>query len=87
MVLLAGGWWLQGRSWLHHSGESKAAEKNFIPKQAIHTYHGHSKGVSAIRFFPGSGTLCCGALQCGRCSVVDWSWRRLVSLRVECVMH
>ncbi|KAI9300832.1 WD40-repeat-containing domain protein [Cunninghamella echinulata] len=29
----------------------------FVPKKLIHTWEGHHKGTSAIRFFPGSGHL------------------------------
>jgi len=31
--------------------------KCFIPKNLIHTYQGHSKGVAAIRWFPKSAHL------------------------------
>ncbi len=32
-------------------------EQAFIPKRLIHTWSGHTKGVNAIRFFPGSAHL------------------------------
>eukprot|EP00043_Microstomoeca_roanoka_P018191 m.193333 g.193333 ORF g.193333 m.193333 type:complete len:554 (+) comp16779_c8_seq2:134-1795(+) len=52
----------QGRSFLHaplHEGIrfGEKPDKCFLPKKLIHTWTGHSKGVSAIRFFPGTAHL------------------------------
>ncbi|KAF9623016.1 hypothetical protein IFM89_035997 [Coptis chinensis] len=48
----------QGRSWIAAPKDAKAAnEKCYIPKRKIHTWSGHTKGVSAIRFFPKHGHL------------------------------
>jgi pre-mRNA-processing factor 17 len=54
----------QGRSFMHPPHDVgvnlKAKEpptKCFIPKNLIHTYQGHSKGVSAIRWLPNSAHL------------------------------
>ncbi|RUP50986.1 hypothetical protein BC936DRAFT_136717 [Jimgerdemannia flammicorona] len=33
------------------------SQECFIPKRCVHTWSGHTKGVSAIRFFPGSAHL------------------------------
>ncbi|KAI9594097.1 WD40-repeat-containing domain protein [Syncephalis fuscata] len=54
----------QGRTYMHIPkdlgidllGES-GAQQCFLPKKQIHTFTGHTKGVSAIRFFPQSGHL------------------------------
>mmetsp|Transcript_25963 Transcript_25963/g.42613 ORF Transcript_25963/g.42613 Transcript_25963/m.42613 type:complete len:568 (-) Transcript_25963:382-2085(-) len=49
----------QGRSFLHPSADvpRQPPEENFIPKRCIHTWAGHTKGISAIRFFPNTGHL------------------------------
>ena len=54
----------QGRSWTHPPqdvGVSLKAdsipEKCFIPKRLIHTWSGHTKALSAIRWFPVSAHL------------------------------
>lgn len=54
----------QGRSFLHvpqdvgvNLRSPDPPEKCFMPKKLIHTWKGHNKGVSAIKWFPGSGHL------------------------------
>ncbi|KAK3742092.1 hypothetical protein QZH41_017545, partial [Actinostola sp. cb2023] len=54
----------QGRSYLHIPKDldvrldtTDAPERCYLPKKHIHTWTGHTKGVSAIRFFPLSGHL------------------------------
>ncbi|XP_066279369.1 pre-mRNA-processing factor 17-like isoform X2 [Branchiostoma lanceolatum] len=54
----------QGRSYLHPPQDlevnlrsDEPPEKCFIPKKHIHSWSGHSKGVSCIRLFPKSGHL------------------------------
>ncbi|GAB6032820.1 pre-mRNA-processing factor 17 [Chamberlinius hualienensis] len=54
----------QGRSFLHipqdvgiNLRSEDPPDKCFIPKRPIHTWHGHNKGVSAIRWFPKSAHL------------------------------
>ena len=45
----------QGRSWVLPPKEAETAptpDHCYIPKRWIHTWSGHTKGVSAIRFFP-----------------------------------
>ncbi|CAK9182470.1 unnamed protein product [Ilex paraguariensis] len=48
----------QGRSWIALPKDAKATNDHcFIPKRLVHTWSGHTKGVSAIRFFPKFGHL------------------------------
>ncbi|XP_074309863.1 uncharacterized protein LOC141644275 [Silene latifolia] len=48
----------QGRSWIKPPKDKKPdMEQCYIPKRLEHTWIGHTKGVSAIRFFPKFGNL------------------------------
>ncbi|CAA2986341.1 pre-mRNA-processing factor 17-like isoform X1 [Olea europaea subsp. europaea] len=48
----------QGRSWIEPPKDAKASNDHcYIPKRLVHTWSGHTKGVSAIRFFPKFGHL------------------------------
>ncbi|CEH19493.1 mRNA splicing factor [Ceraceosorus bombacis] len=54
----------QGRTYMHVPTDvdtnlkgQPGTEQSFIPKACIHTWTGHTKGVSAIRLLPGSGHL------------------------------
>ncbi|KAL7091669.1 hypothetical protein ACP275_12G119300 [Erythranthe tilingii] len=48
----------QGRSWIAPPKDAKASNDHcYIPKRLVHTWSGHTKGVSAIRFFPNHGHL------------------------------
>ncbi|KAJ9176398.1 hypothetical protein P3X46_011715 [Hevea brasiliensis] len=48
----------QGRSWIAAPKDAKATNDHcYIPKRLVHTWSGHTKGVSAIRFFPKYGHL------------------------------
>lgn len=47
-----------GKSWLEPPKDRKKENETcFLPKRWIHTWAGHTKGVSAIRFFPKYGHL------------------------------
>jgi pre-mRNA-processing factor 17 len=53
-----------GRTWVDPpshmkpwDGRGESTVKCFLPKKRIHTWSGHAKGVSSIRFFPGYGHL------------------------------
>lgn len=67
----------QGRSYLHipHDIDVKLdtdepPERCFLPKKHIHTWTGHTKGVSCIRFFPRSAHL---LLSCSMdCKIKLW---------------
>lgn len=49
----------QGRSWIEPPKDQRkrSTSKCFVPNTTIHTYPGHDKGTSAIRFFPEYGNL------------------------------
>lgn len=48
----------QGRPWISPPKDKKASNDHcYIPKRCVHTWSGHTKGVSAIRFFPKYGHL------------------------------
>lgn len=48
----------QGRSWIAPPKDVKASNDHcYIPKRWVHSWSGHTKGVSAIRFFPKYGHL------------------------------
>ena len=54
----------QGRPFLHipqdvgiNLKSDDPPDKCFLPKKQIHTWEGHSKGISAIRWFPKSAHL------------------------------
>eukprot|EP01114_Cavostelium_apophysatum_P018473 TRINITY_DN5717_c0_g1_i1.p1 TRINITY_DN5717_c0_g1~~TRINITY_DN5717_c0_g1_i1.p1 ORF type:complete len:562 (-),score=164.89 TRINITY_DN5717_c0_g1_i1:107-1792(-) len=48
----------QGRTFVDPPSDMKSYEHEcFLPKKPIHTWTGHTKGVSAIRFFPKYGHL------------------------------
>ncbi|CAG9136979.1 unnamed protein product [Plutella xylostella] len=53
----------QGRSWIEaprsetHLRSETPPDKCFLPKSHIHTWKGHTKGVAAARWFPGTAHL------------------------------
>lgn len=54
----------QGRSFLHipqdvgvNLKSNAPPDRCFLPKAHIHTWQGHTKGISAIRWFPRSAHL------------------------------
>lgn len=67
----------QGRSYLHIPKDldvkldtDEPPERCYLPKKHIHTWTGHSKGVSSIRFFPTSAHL---LLSCSMdCKIKLW---------------
>ena len=50
---------------------SSASESCFLPKRCVHTWSGHTKGVNAVRFFPGTGHLLLSAGLDGAVKVWD----------------
>ena len=54
----------QGRTYMHpplaeapHLANEAGSDETFIPKACVHTWTGHTQGVSAIRLFPDTGHL------------------------------
>jgi pre-mRNA-processing factor 17 len=54
----------QGRTYIHIPQDldidlrkESGSYKNYIPSKHIHTWRGHTKAITALRFFPGSGHL------------------------------
>eukprot|EP00771_Trimastix_marina_P001194 gnl/Trimastix_PCT/2248.p1 GENE.gnl/Trimastix_PCT/2248~~gnl/Trimastix_PCT/2248.p1 ORF type:complete len:706 (-),score=248.61 gnl/Trimastix_PCT/2248:172-2289(-) len=48
----------QGRTYIFPPSELKPSEHRcFLPKKVVHTWAGHQKGVSAMRFFPKYGHI------------------------------
>ncbi|GLC42328.1 hypothetical protein PLESTB_000659000 [Pleodorina starrii] len=62
----------QGRSWvLPPRDKRKESDTCFLPKRWVHTWSGHTKGVNAVRFFPGSGHLLLSAGLDGKVKIWD----------------
>lgn len=62
----------QGRSWmLPPKDKRKENDYCFLPKRWIHTWSGHTKGVNAIKFFPGQGHLLLSAGLDGKVKIWD----------------
>lgn len=62
----------QGRSWLEGPKDKRnESEYCYLPKRWVHTWSGHTKGVNAIRFFPGTGHLLLSAGLDGKVKLWD----------------
>ncbi|KAH9817925.1 WD40-repeat-containing domain protein [Melampsora americana] len=68
----------QGRTYMHIPTDldtdlltTDPPTECFVPKRCVHTWAGHTKGVSAIRLFPGSGHLLLSASMDSRVKLWD----------------
>merc|ERR1711991_26067 len=64
----------QGRSWTSPpSGVRPETEEHqcYLPKKCIKKYTGHTKGVQAIEFIPGTGHLLLSGSMDGKCKIWD----------------
>lgn len=63
---------MPGRSWIIPPNDKKKENDYcFMPKQSIHTWSGHTKGVNSIRFFPEQGHLLLSAGLDGKVKIWD----------------
>ena len=57
----------QGRTWVDAPSDIKGGDgQAYIPKQCVHTWTGHTKGVHSIKWFPKTGHLLLSASMDGR---------------------
>jgi len=64
----------QGRSWMTPPPGVRSDggdHESFIPKKCTKKFTGHTKGVQAIEFFPGTGHLLLSASLDGKCKIWD----------------
>lgn len=82
-----------GRSYIHvpmdlevdlKTGEP-GEQECFLPKKLIHTWSGHNKAVTAIRFFPDSGHLLLSCSMDTKVKVIDQSAAVFIRVVVGCI--
>ncbi|KAJ5092956.1 Pre-mRNA-processing factor [Penicillium angulare] len=68
----------QGRTYMHVPQDldidlrkEPGTTKNYVPKKLIHTWKSHTKPITSLRFFPGSGHLLLSSAADGKAKIWD----------------
>ncbi|KAJ5784563.1 Pre-mRNA-processing factor [Penicillium pulvis] len=68
----------QGRTYMHVPQDldidlrkEPGSVKNYLPKKLVHTWKSHTKAITSLRFFPGSGHLLLSSAADGKAKIWD----------------
>ncbi|KAJ5759013.1 Pre-mRNA-processing factor [Penicillium odoratum] len=68
----------QGRTYMHVPQDldidlrkEPGSIKNYVPKKLVHTWKSHTKAITSLRFFPGSGHLLLSSAADGKAKIWD----------------